>query len=137
MSLIKWESDVEVVYNDKDDEQQALLLMLTRDFSSIECWTGEVKQKKVVGQAKVTRVLVRKNLQGTSVLIDIGVKDHHRYIKSPFASQADPDSIISISANGKMNYTLDEITELNLVIKEAVGVYKNLIAKEAKEKETA
>lgn len=133
MSLIKWDSDVEVVYEDKDAEQEALLLMLTRDFSSIECWTGEVKQKKVVGQSKVTRVLVRKNLQGTSVLIDIGIKDQHRYVKNPFATRADPDSIISISANGKMNYTLDEITELNLVIKEAVGVYKNLIAKEEEE----
>lgn len=125
MSLITWEPGVEVVYDDKDDEQQALMLMLTRDASEIAQWSGKVVNVKVQSTgSKVKRVQVRKQMGtfGTNVLIDIGPKEEMHYHVTRLPSDAD----ISISANGKMNYTIDEITELNLVIKEAYGVYHQL-----------
>jgi len=130
MSLISWTGNVKVSYPDKDDEQQALLLMLTRDHSTIELWSGEIKTQKVVGSKPVKRVKVRKQIHGSNVLIDIGIKDFHNYATNVFRPHPSSDTLISVSANGKMNFTFDQITELNLVIKEAYGVYLQQLKQE-------
>lgn len=123
MSLIKWNSEVEISYLDKDDEQQALMLMLGRDYSSISQWEGTVVNKNLIGNTKAKCVQVRKVMHGTNILIDIGLTNQMLYKINGISTE----SIVTISANGKMNYTIDEITELNLVIKEAYGVYCNLM----------
>jgi hypothetical protein len=126
MSLIKWNSEVEVSYQDKDDEQQALMLMLSRDYSSISQWQGKLTKTKLFLGTKEISVQVRKQIHGTNILIDIGIKNemHNKF------GRLDKESLVAISASGKMNYTIDEITELNLVIKEAYGVYCNLTEKQ-------
>jgi len=107
------------MYLDSDDEQAALMLMLTRDSSTIALWEGKVTNHK--GHVMVQ---VRKNLNGVSILINIGYKQEMGYRLHPMSKDRD----VAISANGKANYTIDEITELNLVVKEAYGVYTNLQA---------
>lgn len=132
MSLITWAGNVKVSYPDKDDKQQALLLMLSREHSEIAQWSGEIKTQKVVGGKPVKRVKVRKQIHGSNVLIDIGIKDFHTYATNIFRQHPSSESLISVSANGKMNFTFDEITELNLVIKEAFGVYQQQLKEEEK-----
>jgi hypothetical protein len=121
MSLVNWESGVSITYDDKDDEQQALMLMLTRDYTSISQWTGKVVTKKFTGR-KHKSVQLRKQMHGTNILIEIGIKAEMGYNIGQLAKE----SLICVSASGRMNYSLDEITELNLVIKEAYSVYCNL-----------
>ena len=127
MSLINWKTDVTVSYLDEDDKEQALLLMLTRNQSEIEQWTGEVTSQKILGKKNSTRVKVRKQLQGTNILIDIGLKDMHQSPTNRLSVRTvNSSSLICLSANGKMNYTIDE---LNLVIREAYSVYQSMINK--------
>jgi len=118
MSLISWKTPVDVKYLDPDDEQAALVLMLTRDSASIAQWEGMtvIKHKQQVVQ-------VRKDIRGTRILINIGHKPEMDHCICPLHKESD----VCISANGKMNYTIDEITELNLVVKEAYGVYTNIM----------
>jgi hypothetical protein len=122
MSLITWTSDVKITYQEKDDAQQALMIMLSRDYDKISQWEGKLVKQTLIGNTKVTCVQVRKVIHATNVLISIGITDQMLYNRHAL----NKESLICISANGKMNYTIDEITELNLVIKEAYGVYCNL-----------
>lgn len=115
MSLINWTSAVKIEYDDSDDEQQALLHMLARPASNIERWEGKVKRKMDPSTKQKRNVIeVRKNIDGIAVLVAI----------DPLLSRTNRDVIIS--ANGKMFFTVDEVAELNLVVKEAYSAFKSL-----------
>lgn len=122
MSLINWDTNVNVSYREKDDAEQALMIMLSRDYDTISHWEGKIVNASLMDSSKATHVQVRKMIHATNVLINIGVTNQMCYKLHAL----NKESLVSISANGKMNYTIDEITELNLVIKEAYSVYCNL-----------
>ena len=111
MSIVNWgkqEGKVEISSGTEDDlDLMAGILRLDINNSAIR-WRGDViykKNLKVVEPLHVSIVL-RKNIKDTAVKIVIDIN-------------------VTVSANGKMIFSPDELQEMNLAILEAQNVLAN------------
>lgn len=124
MTFVEWKQPVEIVLNDESLSQLSLAI-LSQD-SNVPRWQGSVVRKKSSATFPYVRVQLRNSFAGTNILIDIGVKPEHTG-----AYRALPvNKLISISANGRMHFTLEEISSMNCAIAEATGVYRWVITNE-------
>lgn len=121
MSIVKWDEKIPVNTKSGDGAKDEDLLYGMLSLDNDSSWSGLINSKK-----GMHTVELRNTFWSAQFLIVIGeIEDMQP--GSLYGRTIPKHRNVQISMNGKSHMTIDEVTEMNLAIREGCNVLKNFL----------